>query len=286
MKINWPWLLLCMVSIIIAGLIIIIIHLVDTTERLSSNLYLNILFAAVSGSLVALITYGSNIIKEILGRETHKFSHLHMLHGLYKDLSTNDVLQDFNIDSNNVNAVYFLFADVSTNSRIHASIIDEDSPFLRVYFNNNEKGYCGNIAIRPKGEKALSNKIDGNLKYGKLNIKARVPNIQENFLQVIGLSLRILDKRLTYWCYPNREKGRGIFRLAGSEWNVFHVDLLSEYNWDIFNSDGNYFTPHKSEPDFTVIAGLTICIGGFSTQSGEPGPGKGVIDIQKIWLSN
>ena len=222
------------------------------------------------------------------------------------DASSN-VFQDFDVSrlrGANANAVHFVWADTFTNGSVRASIVTEpNEKYLRIWFENGirseeqgerAKGWASNVQIRPREQAALGNENShGGLRYTALQFFARAPQEErkDGYIDEIGLSLRLLDRRLTYWVYRQapRVNGPTQFRVATAEWQRFRVELSSEY-YRIKAGDGNrWFLKFGSNgepvPDFTVLPGITVVLGRFTAGREEPQEGKGVVDIKEITMT-
>lgn len=69
------------------------------------------------------------------------------------------------------------------------------------------------------------------------------------------------------------------------DWQKRSVDLEDKNSWQKFKSDGNRENP-STEPDFSVISGVVLVLGGYNNSGYIPTPGNGTIDIHEISLSN
>lgn len=229
---------------------------------------------------------------------------LYSLHFSSDVVSDNsNIFQDFNISrksGTNVNAVHFLWADTFTNSHIKALIyIEKEQSFLRVWFENGQrtstqsehvKGWSANVKIKPRGDGAFKNyKKEGLLKYRYMKFSARVPEdeLTPEDLKEAAVSIRLLDRRLTYWDYSMIPKGGQPSQfLILSSWNEYKIDLISG-GYGIFDADGNSTQVMKNNegipcPDFSIVAGITFVVGSYTAGVEEPGLGKGIIDFKDI----
>lgn len=218
------------------------------------------------------------------------------------------VFQDFGISRrhNNTNPVHFMWADAFTNGSIRSSVIAEPGKnFLRVWFENGTrredqgelaKGWASNIKIRPQDETALGNgERDGDLKHRFLDFQARIPEQEadDGWLREIGLTVRLLDRRLTYWSYSDAKTGGqpSQFRVVIGDWQRFRIDMR-EGGFSVFGAEGNQWCLKRTRkdrfpiPDFTVLAGATFVLGSFTAGREEPGIGRGVLDIKDIRLGD
>lgn len=221
------------------------------------------------------------------------------------ELRVNDkVFQNFKIskDCMNVNSVHFFWTDSFTNSSIKAFVMTkQDENFLRIWFENGVRyseqgdsldGWASNIKIRPQNEKALCNP---NLKYKYLHFHARIPSdgAREDDLDKVGISVRLLDRRLTYWQCGVAASGQPYqHRITkNNEWQRCSI-ALQQSKYSVFSDDGNHNQRYlnlgedgKPHPDLSVIAGVTFVLGRYTGNLEEPRGGKGVIDIREIYLS-
>lgn len=198
------------------------------------------------------------------------------------------VFQDFNVKRSgehfNINAVQYLWADALPANTISGEIIRDNKsniPYLRVKFNHNGGWGC-NIAIRPQNEKALFNKC----KY--LTFEARIPadEIKEGFLERVGISVRIINGYLQHWEYAFNPREYIVLPVEANEWGgkQIKISLYKKKFWNLFTSDGNCDGP--VEPDFSIIAAVVLKFGEIPNSPGEPCPGKGVVDIRALQVTD
>ena len=182
-----------------------------------------------------------------------------------------------------------MWADTYVHNSIQSSIEKNptDGHFLRVIFNNNDDQdrWLSNIAIHPIGEQALDNRSNDRLSLNSesLKIKARVQKNDDTYLENIAIILRVCDKNLTYWEYANVPGQFTQICVATGDWQDIHVDLTNHNQWQKFKSDGNRENPSLN-PDFSVISGVVLALGGYNNIGQNPKPGKGMIDIHEISL--
>jgi hypothetical protein len=228
---------------------------------------------------------------------------LYSLHSLSDEVAENHVFQDFDVSRNrggNPNAVHSMWTDTFANGNLRASVVMEPSErYLRIWFENGTrseqqseraKGWSSNIAIRPRGPVANEGE-PGELRHKGLQFFVRAPEgpRQDGDIDEIGLSLRILDRRLTYWVYTTLPQGKGPTQLrVTSSWQCIRVDL-SPRSYGMYTGDGNRRYPKRDTggtpvPDFTIITGMTVVLGRYTAGREEPQEGKGVIDIKDIQL--
>jgi len=212
-------------------------------------------------------------------------------HGLKSELRSDAVFQHFKINKTtgtNRNAVYYMWADTHSRNSIHASIEknNNDGSFLHVVFNNNRL-WLSNISIHPISEQAIDNQPNGNskLKYRFLKILARAIKDEPEYLERISIVLRVCDRNLTYWEYANKPGEFIQLSIYTGDWQQTSADLENYDLWHKFGSDGNYQNK-SNKPDFSVIAGVVLVLGGYNIEEQTPIFGKGAIDIQEILLDN
>lgn len=218
-----------------------------------------------------------------------------------------EIFQDFNVSrikGSNNNPVHHFWADTFTNSSIKALIMKNmDENYLRVWFDNGERteqqgeqaiGWASNIMIHPQHLALGNEKEEGGLKHNCLRFYVRIPQEEMNgqYINEVGISLRLLDRRLTYWVYKTILRGTRPtqFKVTNTTWQEFTINLLPEY-FSIFESDGNksylkYNNNNEPCPDFTILAGVTFVLGSFTSAQEESREGKGVIDIKDIRLAD
>jgi hypothetical protein len=252
-------------------------------------------------ALERLVTFSSNYRPDT---EMLPAGALYCLHSSSEEVGDDTIFQDFDVSrrgGGNFNAVQSMWADTFANGRITASVVTEPGgdKYLRVWFKNaarsesegeRAKGWASNITIRPRGP--VSNEREpGILKHKALEFFARVPEEERASGDVaeLGLCLRMLDRRLTYWVYTALPQGKGPTQLlvAGS-WQRYCIDLSPEY-YGMYTGDGNRFYPKKDPngrpvPDFTIVAGMTVVLGSYTAGREEPQEGTGVVDIRDIRL--
>jgi len=201
------------------------------------------------------------------------------------------LFQDFNIGGENKNAVYFLWADISTlsPSKIYAKI-DRPGKFLHVSFDSHSIG-GSNIAIRPYGDNAHIR--DNRMRY--LTFDMRISKGYEN----VEVGFRVVNGWLQHWFYAYGDT-EGFIKIKlrpycmiepgqdVSDWKSFSLDLEDHHKWKLFKSDGNYRYGPK-ESDFSYISFVIFEFGCSqdqeeSTLAQRPGPGKGELDIRDIRL--
>jgi len=216
-----------------------------------------------------------------------------------------DVFQDFDVSrfrGTNANAVQSLWADTFTNGNVRALVMSEaQEKYLRIWFDNGirlevqgerAKGWASNVAIRPCA--ALGNTTqEGLLKHNTLRFFARTPaeETKTGHAEDIGLSLRLLDRRLTNWVYTTTPKGKAPtqFRVT-NDWQSVRA-LLSPELYSLYTASGNRLHVKCDKdgepiPDFTVLAGVTVVLGRYTTGRQEPEEGSGVVDIKEMTLTD
>lgn len=178
---------------------------------------------------------------------------LYTFGGLKKKTRTSEegLFQNFDVKGKNINAIYYLWADVSKRSWIHASIEnDEKDPYLSVAFKNSSEAWASNIAIRAQDEMALSN-VAGK----ELFFEARI--LEDAPQEELKISVRIMNGWFQHW-KPMQGAAVRYFKVTKS-WNAFHV-LLKAGEWQLFESDGNrFYAPQQA--DFSIIMSVIFIFG-------------------------
>ena len=228
--------------------------------------------------------------KKFVSEDTIEINQLYTLYGLKKQERKGvETFQDFNVDYNsaNVNAVSFLWADTLRGNEINASIIKSESelPFLRIKFDSKKDSYGCNLAIRPQNEQPLDNRLPNQKNYFLFD--ARIPEENETEkdenLKKIVLAFRVINGYMQHWEYANHPREYIQIPVEGNIWQTFALSLNDLDKWSLFDSDGNTIKGPK-EPNFDVISSIILKVG-RDTKKGEPGDGKGIIDIRRIKLS-
>lgn len=220
------------------------------------------------------------------------------LKGEQEDSATfhNQIFQDFDLKGKNQNAVYFFWANTSTNppSKITAKV-DRDNKFLTVSFETFSTGGA-NVAIRASGDIARfrANKM----RY--LCFDMRLRKDDESDSDNVEVGFRVVNGWLQHWQYsdmPNEGYIKALLKqyckLTADEkvrtWTTFSLDLESTEKWHIFTADGNYMYGLDSA-DFQIISTIIFEVGCREKEkegalAQKPGPGKGKVDIANIRLS-
>jgi hypothetical protein len=241
-----------------------------------------------------------NIIEEIdkakhlMSSDTIEIAQLYTLFGLKGVRYGTTTFQDFDVNriDSNLNAVSYLWADTYKENKINAVVMpskDGALPFLRIDFDNNKDSWGCNIAIRPQNEQVLDNTLPQR-RY--LVFDARIPrdvsqneDEGENFLEEIAIAVRVVNGNMQHWAYAPHIREYKQFRLTiDKNWSTFGLDLLDKHQWSLFDSDGN-INRGSQEANFDIIACVVLKFGRY-TGMGEPGSGKGVIDIRSLRLSD
>ena len=216
------------------------------------------------------------------------------------------VFQDFDVSrgqGTNLNAVQTFWADTYTNSSIKALVVKEPNDrYLRIWFVNGHrtleqgefaKGWASNIHVRPQEGAALGNEAEqGGLRYKALEFFARgsLDEEKDGDIEQVGLAVRLLDRRQTNWAYTMSPGAKFPTQfLVTNVWQPYRV-LLEPQFYSLYTGAGNrWFLKYNSEgdpvPDFTVMPGMTFVLGSYTGGIEEPGPGKGVVDIKDITLT-
>ncbi|MDJ0615457.1 MAG: hypothetical protein QNJ63_01715 [Calothrix sp. MO_192.B10] len=208
----------------------------------------------------------------------------------------NTTFQNFNLIGRNQNAIYFFWANTSTNpaSEITARV-DRKENFLTVSFKSYSVGGA-NIAIRASGDTARFR--DNRMRY--LSFDMRLRKEVENDSDNVEVGFRLVDGWLQHWHYSYTDNEGYIkvllkhyCQLTSNEtvsaWETFSLDIENREFWHLFLSDGNYKYGSKS-PDFEIISSVIFEVGCREEEmegalEPKPGPGQGKVDINNIRLS-
>lgn len=215
-------------------------------------------------------------------------------------LPNNGCYQDWSEDGYD-QAIEYLWAEAK-GSRIKAEILPKkdkrqegETVFLRISFENVEKTFPSNVAIHPKGMRAVA---AADRRY--LVFRARLPHIDMNpedsdeksWPPPIGIAVRVRDARLQQWEY--RKKAHDDYLLEditrgpdeekkgeGEGWQEFKVDLKpSSEVWRRLSMDSSI---DSDMPDFSVITSVVFELGPRGRQC-RPDVGHGTVDIGQIFL--
>ena len=216
------------------------------------------------------------------------------------NLPDNGCYQDWSEDGYD-QAIEYLWAEAQGSS-IRAEILprkDErrkgETLFLRISFENAEKTFPSNVAVHPKGMRAVA---AGDRRY--LVFRARLPFTDKKSEDLdkksgpppIGIAVRVRDATLRQWEYrkkayedylledieykPGKEKNK-----EEDEWQNFVVDLKpSSEIWHRLSMDPLI---DGDMPDFSVITGVVFELGPRGRKC-RPGAGQGTVDIGEIFL--
>jgi len=240
-------------------------------------------FVAIGLALVGLGLWGLVCqICTLPGSLVIRKPEFHTFNGIRRELRTGDVFQDFvRRPNDNINAVYYLWADAFKGSRIEASV--QEGAVLRIKFDNQPGSYPCNVAIRPQSEQAL--KRDEQKHY--LSFEARIAEESAkdvSLLAKVAIGVRLVDGWLQHWQYTMYPNECMQFELSNREWEPYHLPLDEPEKWRLFEADGNHFYGPK-KPDFKIIASVIFEVGGYGGP-GRPAGGKGIIDIRGIRLTS
>ena len=240
-------------------------------------------FVAIGFALVGLGLWGLvHQIRSSSGSLVIRKPALYTLAGIRRELRTGEVFQEFvRRQNDNINAVYYLWADAFKASRITASVLE--GAILRISFDNQPGSYPCNVAIRPQSEQALKREAQKHY----LCFEARIPEESaknESSLNQVAIGIRLVNGWLQHWEYAMYPHEYMQFRLSSSQWKSCPLALDEPEKWRLFEADGNHFWGPKN-PDFSIIASVIIEVGGYRGP-GRPGEGKGIIDVRGIRLAS
>jgi hypothetical protein len=203
--------------------------------------------------------------------------------GLQQRLTHEAIFQDFQIDKDridNPSPVSFLWADAYRGNFISASIEERDPPYLRVEFENRPYSYASNVAIRPRGARALARDGRRNLIFEAKTDAASTE--RPKALDELFCAARVVNGWCQHWGYGPLNRYRPL--KIRDRWEEQMIALDSD-EWWIFPSDGNRFHGPR-QPNFDAIALLILEFGGGS-KSGQDRPdgGSGVVLIRGVRLA-
>jgi hypothetical protein len=206
-------------------------------------------------------------------------------------LRTDPLIQNFKVsrtgDTHNVSAIQFLWADALHGNTIDAEHI-KDQEALRIRFHH-KGGWGCNIAIRCQDTLACHN--INRLRYLSFDVRIPLEEIHNNpeleLLSEVGIALRIVDGRLQHWEYALSPNQYYILPVNKTEWGgkSVKVDLHDFSRWHQFTSDGNIKVNYQG-PNFSIIASVILMFGSPDQTPGEPRPGRGIIDIRELKLTD
>jgi hypothetical protein len=223
--------------------------------------------------------------KSHIDPEDHDLSdEYYKLYGLKDRREDSPLIQDFNISrigrGGNINAVQYLWADTFVGNTINAEIIKRKPPNLRVRFDN-KGGWGCNIAIRSQAECVCRNRKG----YRYLCFDARIPlKESKDFLKEVAVAIRVVNGRLQHWEYACHPGQYIVFSVHDPDWQCIKIDLTGD-DWHLFASDGNTCLS-SSRPDFKAISTVILKFGALPDAPGELSPGKGIIDIRELRLTD
>ena len=129
--------------------------------------------------------------------------------------------------------VHYLWADAGAGSWIRAHILDSDvsgnakpGPVWQVKFQNQPKGFPGNVAIRLRNRCVISAAPN---RFRRLRFHARIPS---NFPDLVPgaeadvhLGIRVVDALATHWEYTSVAHEYILMRVFGEAWQEFEIPL-------------------------------------------------------------
>ena len=182
--------------------------------------------------------------------------------------------------------IEYLWAE-AIGSTIQAEVLpkqeemtSDECRFLRVSFKNVKDSYPGNVAIHPRGMRAV---VAAEKRL--LVFQARLAEREDPECEPlgIGIAVRVRDARLEHWQYKVGDDNYVLEDITkeAPDWQTFEVDLTAgSGKWNKLTMgplvDGQ-------TPDFSVITGIVFEIG----QRGRfrrPDKGEGTVDIGGIFL--
>ena len=212
------------------------------------------------------------------------------LYGL-RGLRNSSLIQDFNVsrkgNTHNINAIQFLWADALFGNSISAEHM-KDGKTLKIRFDH-KGGWGCNITIRCQDGHACLN--ENKSRY--LRFDARIPHeeiqrvAEAGLLHEVGISIRIVNGLLQHWEYALNPKEYIVIPVKKSKWGgkPVKVDLSDPLRWHQFTSDGNIKVDREG-PDFSIIAAVILKFGKIPQDPIEPQPGRGIIEIRAIELTD
>jgi hypothetical protein len=191
-----------------------------------------------------------------------------------------EIFQDFQVDRirlDNPNPVEYLWVDVCSpdNSVIAAIGAEENRPHLLVKFKNSPRSWPGNVAIRPRGGRAVSTN-------GKrtLTFEARALGNMRNRESgtEVCCGARLVNGWCQHWAYGGER--RYLPLPIGSTWKVLELPLDSSLWWHFPSELFRHEAPNYR--DFSALTLLVLEFG--SAEIDRPGSGEGVVLIRDIRL--
>jgi hypothetical protein len=202
-------------------------------------------------------------------------------YGLQMGIRTEPLYQNFDCDKEdrNTEPVQFLWADSRRSNWIRSKlIISPLENFLRIEFEHRGGEGC-DISIRPQNETALLND------YSQLVIDARVSGNGDQFLPVIGMSLRLVNGYMQHWRLHRTTENPKIYAIESREFGKAVRIPLNESEWVLFGADGTVDrgpTKKNNKPDLRIISSINLSLGGYKKYQHSPLPGWGQLDINEI----
>lgn len=192
--------------------------------------------------------------------------------------------------ANPLEQLYFQWADATEGGEIRARI-DKNERRILIAFDNPDRGFPGNVAIRlggrclPLRDGCLPRRDAG---ASELRFKVRVVkpkrNSKKNYLSTVQLGVRLVDFLGTHWKHIDRQgyQARTVDCSDEAEqWKTIAISLKKGEKWELFDADGNW-RHRASQPDFRTVLALIVEVG--SEHAERPGPGRGMIEIKDIEL--
>jgi len=194
--------------------------------------------------------------------------------------------QDFRFSEQNLNPVSHVWGDafhgnlIAGHVKAELSAEGEEQHFLRCPFRCGETGggWPPSVAVRGKAEQAFS----AIPRYGAIIVQLRIPTESDVPQVPKYYSLRVRDRRGTYWKYACHKSSYWQFDVpADGQWHTRRIDLRDATQWEVFLPDGNAAFPGE-QPDFSIITDVVFEIG--DRGGDRPVPSTGTIDIGPITL--
>lgn len=182
--------------------------------------------------------------------ENKKFDPVKQLKSL--DLFTfcgirNDIVLDELEDADDLEQIYFLWADAAEGSTVSAEVVQANTEkFIRIKFNN-KSSVSSNVAIRPGGMALLSREKG----FQKIKFKARIPSeTEEANLKKVQVSIRVIDALTTHWKYIKRTGYYEPLTVNHSsttdEWLDIEIDLVNLAKWQVLTRMETGYMLHRS----------------------------------------
>jgi transcriptional regulator with XRE-family HTH domain len=200
-------------------------------------------------------------------------------------LSDSEPYQDWTQDGDD-QVIEYLWAE-AMGSSIQAEVPPKKEEksngvpaFFRVSFKNVKGSYPGNVAIHPRGMRAVAAAEKRLLVFQARLAERKDPEYEQSG---IGIAVRVRDARLEHWQYKVGDDNYVLEDITkeAPKWQTFEVDLTAgSEKWNKLTMgplvDGQ-------TPDFSVITGIVFEFG----QRGRlrrPDEGQGIVDVGGIFL--